>query len=197
VALKYLKAGILSALNKVAPLTVVKVRKGKSLYLSRDTLELMKLRDHVAMGRRYRKLGNRFSVFVERDKRKSNQSKLTKSKDNPRVLWELTNNALGKQGASLPQSINNVDGSMTADRVATAEAMNSFYICKIELLRQPLVNCPLEKNVWPPKTAPFEFKYCNAMKVAKIIKGLSNRTAVAPTASPLLSSSLHQMSLRV
>jgi hypothetical protein len=40
------------------------------------------------------------------------------------------------------------------------------------------VNCPLEKNAWPPKTAPFEFKYCNVKKVAKIIKGLSNTTAV-------------------
>jgi hypothetical protein len=86
-ATKYLKAGIGAALDKVAPLTVVKVRKGKSLYLARDTLELMKLRDHVAKGRRYRKLRNRCLVLVERAKRNSNQSKLTKSKDDPRVLW--------------------------------------------------------------------------------------------------------------
>jgi hypothetical protein len=178
VALKYLKAGIVAALDMVAPLTVVIVRKGKSLYLARDTLELMKLRDHVAKGHRYRKLHNRCSVLVERDKRNSNQSKLTKSKDDPGVLWELAKDALGKQRTSLPQSVNNINGSMTADRVATTEAMNSFYIRKIELLRQPLVNCPLEKNAWPPKTAPFEFKYCNAKKVAKIIKGLSNTTAV-------------------
>jgi hypothetical protein len=175
VALKYLKAGIM------APLTMVKVRKGK-----RDTLELMTLRDPVAKGCRYRKLRNRCSVLVERDKRNSNQSKLTKSKDDPRVLSELANNTLGKQGTSLPQSVNNVDGSMTEDRVATAEAMNSFYICKIELLRRPLVNCPLEKNALPTKTAPFEFKYCNAKKVAKIIKGLSNTTAVGTNGIPVI-----------
>jgi hypothetical protein len=126
VALKYLKASIMSAFDKVAPLIVVKVRKVNSIYLARDTLELMKLWDHVAKRCRYRKLRNRSSVLVERDKRNSNQSKLTKSKDNPRVLWELANDALGKQRTSLPQSVNNVDGSMTADRVATAEAMNSF-----------------------------------------------------------------------
>jgi hypothetical protein len=126
VALKYLKASIMSAFDKVAPLIVVKVRKVNSIYLARDTLELMKLWDHVAKRCRYRKLRNRCSVLVERDKRNSNQSKLTKSKDNPRVLWELANDALGKQRTSLPQSVNNVDGSMTADRVATAEAMNSF-----------------------------------------------------------------------
>jgi hypothetical protein len=72
VALKYLKAGIMAALDKVAPLTAVKVRKGKSLYLARDTLELMTLRDHVAKGRRYHKLRNRCSVLVEKDKRNSN-----------------------------------------------------------------------------------------------------------------------------
>jgi hypothetical protein len=110
VALKYLKAGIMAALDKVAPLTVVKVRKGKSLYLARDTLELMTLRDHEAKARWYRKLRNRCSVLVERDKRNSNQSKLTKSKDDPRVLWELANDALEKQRTSPPQSVNNIDG---------------------------------------------------------------------------------------
>jgi hypothetical protein len=150
----------------------------------------------MAKGRRYRKLRNRCSVLVERDKRNSNQSKLTKSKDDPRVLWELANDALGKQRTSLPQSVNNAKGSMTKDRVATAEAMNSFYIRKIELLRRPLVNCPLEKNAWPTKTAPFELKYCNAKKVAKIIKGLSNTTAVGADGIPVIVLKLAQMSLR-
>jgi hypothetical protein len=154
--------------------------------MARDTLELMKLQDHVAKVRWYRKLRNRCSVLVERDKRNSNQSKLIKSKDDPRVLWELAKDTLGKQRTSLPQYLNNVNGSMTADRVATAEPMNSFYICKIELLRQPLVNCPLEKNAWQTKTAPFEFKYLNAKKVAKIIKGLSNTTAVGADGIPLI-----------
>jgi hypothetical protein len=60
----------------------------------------MKLRDHMAKGRRYRKLRNRCLVFVERDNRNSNQSKLTKSKVDPRVLWELANDALANQGHS-------------------------------------------------------------------------------------------------
>jgi hypothetical protein len=42
------------------------------------------------------------------------------------------------------------------------------------------------KNRWPTKTAPFEFKYCKAKKVAKIIKELSNTTVVGADVIPVI-----------
>jgi hypothetical protein len=85
-ALEYLTTGIGSALDRVAPVKIVTILKGKCLYLARDTLDLMKLCD-VDKGSRYCKLRNRGLVLVEKDKRRSNESKLNKSHNDPRVLW--------------------------------------------------------------------------------------------------------------
>jgi hypothetical protein len=85
-ALEYLISGITDTLDDVAPFRIVKIRRTKCLYLARDTLNLMKL-CNTAKGARYRKLRNRCSVLVERDKRFSNESKLAKSAGDSRILW--------------------------------------------------------------------------------------------------------------
>jgi hypothetical protein len=147
----------------------------------------MKLRD-VAKGSQYRKLrklSSRCSVLVERDKRRSNKSKLNKSHNDPRVLWELANAELGKPHPPLPPSLN-VGGSMTVGKLATANAMNEYYGQKITRLREPLMDCPpAAKNTWPPKKLPFSFRFCNAGKVAKIVKGLGTTTAMGVDGIPV------------
>lgn len=184
-ALEYLNAGIVAALDMVAPVKEVTVNRGKNLYLTQHTLNLMKQRD-MAKGAKYRKLRNRCSVLVERDKRASNESKLDKSKNDPRVLWELANAALGKPKPTLPLSLLDASGSMTVGKVATASAMNDFFIKKVVKLREPLLNCPpSEKNEWPKKKSPFEFRFCNAGKVAKIIKGLKSTAALGVDGIPV------------
>jgi hypothetical protein len=55
--LDYITAGIVSALDTIAPEKEIRVKKGPNLYLTRETLEAMRKRDS-ATGRRYRDLRN-------------------------------------------------------------------------------------------------------------------------------------------
>jgi hypothetical protein len=93
--LEYITAGIVSALNVVAPETEIRVKKGLNLYLTRETLEAMKKRD-AATGRRYRSLSNKVSQLLWRDKQDSNLLSLKKASNDPKVLWSLADQALGK-----------------------------------------------------------------------------------------------------
>jgi hypothetical protein len=65
--LNFITAGIVSALDIIAPEKEIRVKKGQNLYLTRETLEAMRMRDS-ATGRRYRNLQNEVSRLVRRDK---------------------------------------------------------------------------------------------------------------------------------
>jgi hypothetical protein len=55
--LDFITAGIVSALDIIAPEKEIRVKKSQNLYLTRETLEAMRMRDS-ATGRRYRILRN-------------------------------------------------------------------------------------------------------------------------------------------
>jgi hypothetical protein len=93
--LQYITTGIISALNVVAPKREIRMKKGPNLYLTRETLEAMKKRD-AATGRRYRSLRNEVSRLVSRDKQDSNLLSLKKASNDPKVLWHLADQVLGK-----------------------------------------------------------------------------------------------------
>jgi hypothetical protein len=93
--LDYIKAGIVLALDVVAPEKEIHVKKRPNLYLTRETLEAMKKRD-AATGKRYCGLRNQVSPLVRRDKQDSNFLSLAKAKNDPKVLWSLADQALGK-----------------------------------------------------------------------------------------------------
>lgn len=184
-SLEFLETAIVAALDRIAPLREIVVRQGKSLYLERDTLNLMKMRD-AAKGAKFRKLRNRVSVLVERDKQASNERKLAKSKNDPRILWELANAALGKARPSLPNGLN-VDGTMTDGKRAAAEAMNRYYEQKVVILRKGIAPAggSTSAAAWPPRSKPFSFSFTNAGKISKIIKGLGSTTAVGVDGIPV------------
>jgi hypothetical protein len=129
--LEFITDGIISALNIVAPEKEIRVKKGPNLYLTRETLEAMKKRDADA-GRRYRDLRNEVSRLVRRDKQDSNLLSLKKASNNPKVLWQLADQALGKDRPSLPASINGANGPTTTPMEAS-EVMNHFFIDKVLL----------------------------------------------------------------
>jgi hypothetical protein len=56
----FITAGIVSALDIIAPEKEIKVKSGPNLYLTRETLEAMRMRDS-ATGRRYHNLRNEVS----------------------------------------------------------------------------------------------------------------------------------------
>jgi hypothetical protein len=123
---------------------------------------------------------------VERDKRASNEKKLAKSKNDPHILWELANAALGKARPSLPNGLN-VDGFMTESKRAAAEAMNNYYEQKVVILRKGIAPAggTTSGTAWPPKSKPFSFSFSNAGRVKKIIKELTPTTAVGVDRIPV------------
>jgi hypothetical protein len=124
--LEYITAGIISALNIVAPEKAIRVKKGPNLYLTWETLEMMK-KQATATGKRYRSLGNEVTRLVRRDKQDSNLLSLKKAKNDPKVLWGLADQALGKDCPSLPASVTGVDGNPMTTPLEAAEAVNSFF----------------------------------------------------------------------
>jgi hypothetical protein len=233
--LEYITAGITSALNIVAPEKAKRVKKGPNLYLRRETLGTMKKRN-AATGKRYRSLRNEVTRLVRRDKQDSNLLSLKKAKNDPKVLWGLADQALGKNRLSLPASVNNVDGNSTATLLEAAEAMNRYFVDKVDALRkkallpqaeapdvseevpdvseevpdvtgevpnnpqdlghvpQEVGNVPQEvidvqqeadNNVTYGRQVPkFFFKFLNAKRITKTIKGLNNTEALGMDGIP-------------
>jgi hypothetical protein len=93
--LKYVTARIVSALHVVASEKEICLKKGPNLYLTGETLETMKKRE-AATGKRYRSLRNKVSQLLRRDKQDSSLLSLAKAKNDPKVLWSLADQALGK-----------------------------------------------------------------------------------------------------
>jgi hypothetical protein len=104
------------------------------LYLTRETLEAMRMRDS-ATGKRYRNLPNEVSRLVRRDKQDSNLLSLKKACNDPKVLWHLADQALEKDRPSLPASITGANGPTTTPMEA-ADVMNKYFIDKVDNLRK-------------------------------------------------------------
>jgi hypothetical protein len=94
---KFAVYGIIAALDVVAPVKEIVVKTGSNLYLTRETLKMMKRRDSARAGTpRFHALRNAANRLVKRDKLASNAETLAKASRDPRVLWQLANDALGK-----------------------------------------------------------------------------------------------------
>jgi hypothetical protein len=132
---KFITDGIHAALNLVAPVKEIFVRTGSNLYLTRETLKMMKRRDSARAGTpRFQVLRNASNRLVKRDKLASNTETLSKASSNPRVLWQLANKALGKAPASLLPALVNAAGNMTSGKRKAAETINAYFISKVDSL---------------------------------------------------------------
>jgi hypothetical protein len=180
---KFIMRGIIMALDVVAPYQTIRVRRGDNLYLSSETLDVMEIRDR-ATGKEYRRLRNKVSSMVKRDRLRTNLDKLRKANNDPKVLWGLANSALGKSKSSLPASLV-VDGISTVGNTEAAAAMNGYYIEKVEKLRAGL--CPVSppSSHWPNSTSPFHFSFASAGKITKVIAAMKNTEALGLDGIPV------------
>jgi hypothetical protein len=176
--------GITAALDLIAPAKAIKVRRGADLYLSPETLDMMVARDRALPGKDYRRLRNKVSSMVKRDKMRTNLEKLRKANNDPKVLWGLANSALGKPQSSLPASLV-VDGHTTVGNAAAAKTMNDFYINKVDKLRADIPTVSPPTSDWPKSTAPFAFSFACAGKIAKTILALKNTDALGLDGIPV------------
>lgn len=182
--LAFMNAGILTALNEIAPLKEITVKRERDLYLSSDTLAVIKLRDK-AKGAEYRALRNRAAVLVRRDKRRTNASKLAAANGDPKLLWEIADSAVGKTRTGLPAALQNASGIPTASNVETATLMSEFYINKVLKLRERNVGHVPISSDWPLHTARFEFSFTNASKVSKTVRSLKATNAAGVDGVPI------------
>ena len=180
---EFIVSGITAALDVVAPTKIIKVKKGDNLYLSSDTLNLMEIRDH-ARGKEYRHLRNRVSCMVKRDKLRTNLDKLRKANNDPKVLWNLANSALGKCRSSLPASLI-VDGNATIGNAEAAKVMNNFYIEKVTKLRANLRSVSTPLSDWPRSSAAFHFSFASAGKISKVISAMKSTEALGLDGIPV------------
>ena len=182
-ALKFVLGGIVGALDIVAPLKAIRVKRGDDLYLSAETLALMKVRDQ-ASGQEYRLLRNRVSSLVKRDRLRSNLVKLNKANGDPKLLWRLANEAMGKSRSSLPASLE-IGGVPTVGAVEAATAMGDFYVEKVDALRDGLSDSPPPPSDWPCQSTRFRFSFANAGKVSRVVRGMGSTEAIGLDGIPM------------
>jgi hypothetical protein len=80
---------------------------------------------------------------VRRERQQSNSARLAKAKGDPRTLWQIANAAVGKNGQSLPSSLDDVARNVeTKTDLEAATLMNHFYIDKVAKLKQSVNSAP-------------------------------------------------------
>jgi hypothetical protein len=133
----FIVGGIVNAMDRVAPLQAMRVKTECDLYLSRHTLDFIKKRgDARAAGSNdYRSLRNRCNVLVARNKRSSNSRELARSLGDPKRVWQIANQALGKNRPTLPAGLRKDDRTNTSSSSKAAYLLNKFYVNKVDMLR--------------------------------------------------------------
>ena len=186
--LKMIVNAIIAALDKLAPVRRVMVREGGPLFsLAPDTLKMMNLRDEAAKRgskAQYRSLRNAAARLVRRDKLRSSLSSIGKAKDNPKKLWHYTNQVLGKGPSKLPPKMKSSDGDVSgAEEIASM--FNQFFIDKVDKVREGIPRASPVTLAGRSGVTDFKFKFPTAGKIAKIIRGLSNTSAIGVDGVPM------------
>ena len=140
---------ILQILNSVAPMKVSQVRKNFKSWISKDSRDLMKLRDLARSKAQlsklhsdwtdYKILRNKCAAQCKSDK-KSHFKNLYEKCDNEkdvRSLFRITKSQLGWKSSGPPSSLI-VDGKLITAPQKIAEAQNKYFSDKVTSLRNTL-----------------------------------------------------------
>jgi hypothetical protein len=174
----FLLGGVNKALDVIAPVKAISVRKGDNLYLQEDTLAMMRVRNLTRAGESYRKARNRVLAMVKRDKILSNLMAFRALGNAPRAFWEVANKVLGRCKPSLPNAVR-VKSVDTVGPAETAAAVNAFYVRKVEQIKELLVDAPPPPpSDLPPKSRSFEFSFASVTRITQILKRLSTTEAL-------------------
>ena len=175
-------------LDTLAPVKTFQVRKKYAAWLSDNTKGLIKLRNEAQAKdyqnneqdywREYKNLKNRVTAKLRSDKKEWEKNKLDGAKHNPATLWKNVKSWL-TWGNSGPPSKLSINGELLSSPYRVAEAMNSFFISKVELLRNriPQTNLdPVQKlsEAMQSRQCVFNFRPVTPTEVRKIITELKN-----------------------
>ncbi|WP_233530830.1 hypothetical protein, partial [Gelidibacter salicanalis] len=76
------------------------------------------------------------------------------------------------------KSIRRQELASLSPRFETTQAMNHFYIDKVDKLRQNLAHVSAPSSDWPAKSKPFSFSFASAGKIGRTIHALKNTEAL-------------------
>jgi hypothetical protein len=94
---QFITGGIMRVMDVFAPLKDISVKDGNNVYLSKETLSTMRVRD-TAKGNAYCKAKNHVTALVRRDKILANTQRLAESKNCPH--WYCGRSRMRPSGSS-------------------------------------------------------------------------------------------------
>ncbi len=160
---------ITTALDKLAPIRQVRIKEGNTLCLGGDTRAAMRARDVAALTNttQYKLLRNKVVRLVRRDKLLTIRKAAARSEGNAKRVWRLANEAVGlKTTSAVPPTL-------------TATTLNNFYVDKMLKIHDSITPGPISAvKLTPEPISAFSFDYPSAGKIARVIKGLKNTSAV-------------------
>ncbi len=140
---------ITEALDLVAPSKSIFVKeRAVPLLLKDETRRTMAARDLAAQRGDwplYRRLRNKAARQVRKDRLESTLQQLSRHGNDPKEVWRLADSLTGRErSGALPPSLLR-DGELVEGDRELADVMNSFYISKIDKIREGI---DLEKQQW-------------------------------------------------
>ncbi len=159
---------ITKSLDELAPLKTVQIKDGNPLSLAPDTLAAMRARDVAAVSdtTRYRALRNHVTRLVRRDRLNTIRKSIISSGGDAKKMWKVAKESVGMASStSVPPSL-------------SSATLNNYYIDKVGLIRNNIKSAPLSSVTSTCGPTLFSFRYPNAGRVAKVIKGLRNTNAL-------------------
>ena len=190
-AVELLTSKLTGILDDMAPMRSIQVRANYSPWLSRDTLELMKVRDQVQKLAsetkcrtdwvRYKELRNKVTNKLKNEEFKWQRQRLSGCGGNSAKTWKCVKGILNWHSSGSPNQLF-FKGSLKTKSQEVAESQNQYFIEKIESIRlnlPPPISDPLSKlkQIMGTRQSTFSLKPVHPDQVLDIISGLSNSNA--------------------
>ena len=187
-AVEFLSNELTHILDELAPLRVFQVRSNYAPWLSVGTKQWMKFRDEAFQAAiqsqsdydwmNYRSLRNKVNNLLQIDKRDWKRSKLKYAAENTSFIWNFAKSWLGWKSGGPPTHLC-VNGVMISKPYEIAQAMNTFFVTKVENIVKslPVTNYDpfrLVKNIMKNKVCSFELAPVHPDQIDKIISNLKN-----------------------
>ena len=158
---------LVAILDIHAPWIVYQQRKHYAPWITKDTIEKMKIRDkykeeakemalndgnivsaaQLELWSKYRKLRNSLNNKMKNEEKSFKRKKLNECRDSSSSTWNLAKTFMGWKGAGPPTQLEVVDGTnihLVTKAFEIAHVMNSHFIDKVKRIKQSLVNLPLD-----------------------------------------------------
>ena len=182
---------ITEILDVMAPMKTIQVRTNYSPWLSKETLELMKVRDELQKlasetkcredWKRYKEARNKVNNKLKYEESNWRRVRLEECGKDSGKTWRNVKGILNWKGSGSPNQLF-YRGSLRTKSQDIADAQNEYFVNKIETIRSnlpPALSDPLAKlkSLMENRTCAFRLSTVHPDEVLKIITNLNNSSA--------------------